>query len=137
MSDYPSAADMHVAYADNINKCESDSDLGSLSWKLQASVDSVVEWAESKELSIPPGKFQVMLFSPWNKQYHTHPEVKIHGVDVPLNQFLKFLGVTFDPLLTFNYYILDIYSKACQRLNIMHAVSGSSWGHHKETLLLN
>jgi hypothetical protein len=64
MSDCPSAADIHVAYADDINECESDSDLESLSRKLQASVDSVVEWAESKELSIAPGKSQVMLFSP-------------------------------------------------------------------------
>jgi hypothetical protein len=54
-----------------------------------------------------------MLFSPWNKQYHTRPKVKIHGVDVPLNQFLKFLGVTFDPLFTFYNHILDIYAKAC------------------------
>jgi hypothetical protein len=43
MSDCPSAADIHVAYADKIGKCKSDSELGNLSRKLQVSVDSVVE----------------------------------------------------------------------------------------------
>jgi hypothetical protein len=76
-----------------------------------------------------------MLFSPWNKQYNVRPEVSINGVDVPLNKNPKILGITSDPLFTFHAHIMDIYAKACQRLNLLQAVSGSSWDHHKETLL--
>jgi hypothetical protein len=49
---------------------------------------------------------------------------------------LKFLGVTFDRMYTFYYHILDIYTKACQRLNILRAMSGSAWGHDEQTLII-
>jgi hypothetical protein len=77
-----------------------------------------------------------MLFTPWNKQYNYRPEISLEGIEVALNKYLKFLGVTFDPMYTFYHHILDIYAKACQRLNILRAVSSSSWGHDKETLII-
>lgn len=36
----------------------------------------------------------------------------------------------------FHKHILDIAAKASQRLNLMKALSGTSWGHNQETLLL-
>jgi hypothetical protein len=128
-------ADIHVASADNIKELASDPDLAVLTQKLQASVTPVVKWSSSKKLTIAPGKLQVMLFTPWNKQYHSRSDIRIEGIDVPLNKYLKFLGVTIDPMYTFYYHILDIYAKVCQRLNILHAVSGFAWGHDKKTLI--
>jgi hypothetical protein len=123
MSDCLTAADIHISYADDVNELESHPDSTILSQKLQTSIDSVVKWAKGKKLAIPPGKSQVILFSPCNKHYHSHPEVSISGVDVPLNKFLKFLGVTFDSLFTFSHHIHDIYKKASQRLNILRAIT--------------
>jgi hypothetical protein len=135
-SDCLTTADIYITCADDVNEYESDPDLTILSQKLQPSVDNVVEWSDRKQLKIAPGKSEAMLFSPWNKQYNSRSDVKIGSIDVPLNKYLKFLGVTFNPLFTFYYHILDIYKKVCQRLNLIRAVSGSSWGHHKDTLIL-
>jgi hypothetical protein len=129
-------AEVHDVYADDITAMESNSDLQRLNGKLQACFTSIVEWADRKKLNIGPGKSQATLFSPWNKQYNVRPEVSINGVDVPLNKNPEILGIMFDPLFTFHAQVMDIYARACQCLNILGAVSGSSWGHHKETLLL-
>jgi hypothetical protein len=48
----------------------------------------------------------------------------------------KILGVTFESLFCFAQHIPAIAVKAYQRINLLKAVSGSSRGHDKETLLL-
>jgi hypothetical protein len=94
------------------------------------------EWAARKELSIAPAKSQVTLFSPFNKEYNSRPEMAIDGVDVPLCKYPKILGVTFDVMVCFHKHVAEIVAKAWQRLNLLKAVCGSSWGHSKEKLLL-
>jgi hypothetical protein len=89
-----------------------------------------------KKLTIAPAKLQVTLFTPFNKEYNSHPEVAIDGVDVPLCKLPKILGVTWDVMFCFHKHVADLVVKAWQRLNLMKAVCGSSWGHNKETLLL-
>jgi hypothetical protein len=132
VSDCPTIADILSSYADNFLALESDA----LSRKLQDDLTPITEWAARKGLTIAPTKSQVTLFTPHNKQFGDHPAVSINGVDVPLCRSPKILGVTFDTTYCFHKHILDLVAKATQRLNLMKAVSGSSWGHDKETLLL-
>jgi hypothetical protein len=76
VSDCPSDGDIQDSYVDDFDLMESDSDLSVLDQKLQASVDSVVEWAKRKKLTIAPAKSQVTLFTPWNKQMHVRPNIR-------------------------------------------------------------
>jgi hypothetical protein len=129
-------SDILSSYADNFSALESDADLETLSRKLQEAITPIVEWAARKKLTIAPAKSQVTLFSPFNKEYNSHLEVPIYGVDMPLCKFPKILGVTWDVMICFHKHVADIVAKAWQRLNLMKAVCGSSWGHNKETLIL-
>jgi hypothetical protein len=76
-----------------------------------------------------------MLFTPWTKQVNTHPDVSIDNVLIPLCRNSEIMGVTFDSLFNFSYHAV-IAAKASRHLNLLKAVSGSSWGHDKETLLM-
>jgi hypothetical protein len=76
------------------------------------------------------------LFTLFTKQVNDRPAVTIDGVDIPLCRTPKILQVIFDTLFCFRNHVLEIRVKACQRLNIMQAVSGTSWGHGRETLLI-
>jgi hypothetical protein len=96
ISDCLSMSDILSSYADNFSALESDADLETLSRKLQEAVTPIVEWAARKKLTIAPAKLQVTLFTPFNKEYNSRPEVAIDGVDVPLYKFPKILGVTLD-----------------------------------------
>jgi hypothetical protein len=86
---------------------------------LQETLTPIVEWAARKKLSIGPAKSQVTLFSPFNKEYNSCPEVAINGVDVPLCKYPKILGVTFDVMLCFHKHVVAIVPKASQRLNLL------------------
>jgi hypothetical protein len=44
--------------------------------------------------------------------------------------------VTFNTLFNFSYHVAVIAAKASQHLNLLKPVSGSNWGHDKETLLM-
>jgi hypothetical protein len=136
VSDCPAIADILESYADDFTVLESDSDLAALNHKLQDSLTPILEWALRKKLMIAPSKSQVTLFTPWSKQYKTHPDVSIDSVDVPLNQFPTILGVTFDPQYTFRNHILNISAKCSQRLNLLKAVCGTSWGHDRQMLFI-
>jgi hypothetical protein len=107
-----------------------------LEQKLQVSVDAIIAWAATKKLSISAAKSQVTLFTPWNKQFSYHPKVYFDGVLIPLKKTPKLLGNYLDTMHTGNNQAYTNSSKGNQRYNIMKAVSGSDWGHDKETLLL-
>jgi hypothetical protein len=128
-------SDILSSYADDFSALESDSDLAALSQKLQDALAPIVEWAARKKLMIATERWQVTLFTPFNKEYNHHPDVSIGGVDVPL-KYPKILGVTFDVMLCFHKHVANIVAKAWQRLNLLKAVCGSFWGHDKETLLM-
>jgi hypothetical protein len=125
-SDCPAIADILESYTDDFIVMESDSDLAELDRKLQASLTPIVEWAVRKKLC----------FAPSSKQYRTRPDISVDGIDVPLNQYPKILGVIFDPQFSFWYHILAIVAKCSQRLNLLKAVCGSTWGHDKQMLLI-
>jgi hypothetical protein len=64
------------------------------------------------------------------------PNITIGGVPVPLDPYLKWLGVIFDPLFYSRKQACSLETESSQRKNLMKAVSGSDWGHDKENLLL-
>jgi hypothetical protein len=136
VSDCPLLTNILLLYADYFSALESDSDLESLCWKLQEGITPITEWAARKKLKIAADKSQVILFTPHNLQFNSQPDVSINCVNVPLCRSPKILGVTFDTMFCFHKHILEIVAKATKRINLIKALSGSSWGQDKETLLL-
>jgi hypothetical protein len=112
-------------YADDISGTETDSNLTTLSGKLQAVVTPVTDWAARKKLCIAPAKSQVTLFTPWTQQFNVCPDISINGVNITLCWNPKILGVTFDTMFSFAQHVLSVATKALQRLKIIKAVSGS------------
>ena len=54
----------------------------------------------------------------------------------PLTKNPTILGVVLDPLFTFSPHSRAIAKAATQRLKIMKALSGTSWGQDVDTLLI-
>ena len=53
---------------------------------------------------------------------------KIENSFLPLAQNPKILGVTFDPLFTFSPHSRELAKGAAERLKILKALAGTSWG---------
>ena len=47
----------------------------------------------------------------------------------------KFLGITFDNLLSFNQHVSELKSKLQYKNNILKALTGSTWGKDKEVIV--
>ena len=137
-SDCPTTAHINTSYADDVTIAETfpdkTLDASHLADLLNTSFPPIVEWAERNHLKISPAKSSVTLFTPWNRQFQTHPQVFLNGTALPLEKNPKILGVKLDPSLTFSPHVRDITQKCNNRLNILKALSGTSWGHQKETL---
>jgi hypothetical protein len=99
-------------------------------------VETVVKWANKKNLVIAPAKSQVILFTPDSHQSNNHPQVKINGELIPLNKKLKTLGNFWDTHVNGGIQANEIVKSINQRVPIMKAVSNNSWGFDMETLSL-
>ena len=140
LSDAPISVPMTSSYADDVTIAvshpEISMDARELSPALTRSFLPLVDWATTNGLNIAPEKSTVTLFTPWTKQYNTHPQVTLNNELVPLNKTPKILGVTFDPMNTFSPHISSIAARASSRLQILKALAGTSWGQDKETIML-
>ena len=96
----------------------------------------MVEWADENEMKILAPKSTVTLFTPWTKQVNCQLDVRIKGVTVPTLKNPKLLGVTLDQLFTFLAHAMSVVRRASSRLNLMRALSDTSFGKDKECLML-
>ena len=103
---------------------------------LTSYLDEVDSWATNKSLSISAPKSHVTLFTSATGEKQSIPSVNLGPTTLALEQNPTILGVTFDPMWTFSAHIKRITQRANSRLNIMKALTGTSWGWRKETLLL-
>jgi hypothetical protein len=132
----PALADELQSYVDDFYVTASDSCLETLGRKLQALIYPIIKWASSKKLLIAPAKSQVTLFTPWNREFNSRHEIQIDGIDIPLWFTPRWLGSYLDSMFCMNCQSNHNHSKSSQLVNLVKAVSGTTWGHDKETLLL-
>ena len=106
VSDCPVA---QPSYADDFTFCCSAVEVTDLEAGLQADIDQVVAWAETKMLRIAPDKSSITFFTPDKaRQSRTHPQVTIAGTAIPLDKCPRILGVRFDTHFTFSSHAMDV-----------------------------
>ena len=87
-------------------------------------------------MSISAPKSSATLFTPWTRQVNATLYVKIGNDPVPTVKNPKLLGVVFDPLFTFAPHADRIAKRASAKLNILRALSDTSFGKDRDCLLL-
>ena len=70
---------------------------------------------------------------PSRKQYTSR--AKIDNITLPMNINPKILGLTLDPKLTYNKHIEITTIKAHKTIHILKALSSTTWGKQKETII--
>ena len=97
--------------------------------------EDVEAWANERQLQISAQKSKVTLFTPETRQGRVYPLIPVGGDVLPLERYPKILGVTFDPHFHFHKHVEEIEEKAKQRLTILKALTGTTWGQQKETII--
>ena len=148
MNDFPTVECDKTSFADDFNVYTSDPDINVAVDKLNSDLSLISEWARDHDLQIAPSKSSVTLFTPNTHEHNVHPQVKIEEpadlggvfgtvwVDrvVPLEQQPRILGVKFDTHFTFAPHAREVAKNCTQRLKVLKALAGTSWGQDKETL---
>lgn len=125
-----------VSYADDTTIGASGPAVQPLSNAINNYLPSVLEFLEGRRLKVSPEKSTVTLFTPHSAQANEHPQILINGQLVPLVRQPKILGVVHDTMYCFKPHCDYTMAKTQARNNVLKALSGSSWGHQKETMLM-
>ena len=125
-----------TSYADDFTAAASSPSPSAAAEVLTSHAEDVVAWAGERRLLISAPKSSVTLFTSDTHQSHLHPQVPLLGSPLPLDRTPRVLGVIFDTHFTFSPHINAIADKANNRLRILKALAGSTWGQQRETLLI-
>ena len=124
-----------IMYANDITIYTSGPVVADLINGLNIYLSQVLNYINSKKLTVSTAKSTVTLFTPDTHEHHLHPQVKLADQLLPLVKKAKVLGVTLDTHLTFTQHCNNIAVKVQQHNNVLEALGGSTWGCNKETLL--
>ena len=132
--DIHSSAPIDESYADDFHGASSHVSPVDIALDLAAAAEELSFQAEVHGLSLSAPKSTVTLFTPWNRQFGRLPPVMLDGVAIPQQNNPKLLGVTLDPTFTFGAHAATVARKAGSRLNVLRALSDTTFGHDKECL---
>ena len=89
---------------------------------LQKSLDALHAWGQKWRVKFEPTKSQYLRISNQLDQW-PHPRPMFGGMDVPQEESLKLLGVTFDSRLSFAKHLRQVTLRANSRLGILRKAS--------------
>ena len=90
---------------------------------------------KNNNLKLNANKTQATLFAPDPAEYSKSLNLYIDNNLLATNPFPKILGLNFDPKLTFSEHIKYTKTKAYKTIKIYKALTGTSWGKNRETII--
>ena len=137
MHDIPLAThpDTHIlSYADDITVFSQHPNFETAATHLQEYIHTLESWLQTNRLKVSTSKSTLTLITPWNQEYTDQPPVTLNGEPIPYTNNPTTLGVTYDRGMTFGQNIQNINTKAKTRLNVLRALTNTSFGHSKEDI---
>ena len=123
-------------FADDLALWVSNNKIDDCIDSLQAGLNIIDQWTTRWKMSINVSKCECVVFTREKAQLKIRPNLAIINQTIPYNGTPKFLGVTFDPELTFKDHVKNIVVKCKSRINIVRALSGTNWGCNNDDLRL-
>jgi hypothetical protein len=101
---------------------------------MQGEIRKVESWSKKWGLQLNERKCETCLFTTDTSEAKWTPALKVNNTQVPENRNPVFLGITYDPRLTFGKHVDGVCSKMSSRNRILYAIGGSTWGWTKEEM---
>ena len=122
-------------FADNSSMWKTGPNLPALSKDGQRYLTETAKFFEEWGFKISVNKTVAILFFR-SKHIPTDVMLKINDVTIEFEKTVKFLGAIFDQGLTWAAHIEYIIDRCKTRLNLMRAISGSTWEASRSILLI-
>ena len=124
-----------MLYADDITITSTHTSMSAAKKYIQPYLHKVCDWTQHNNLIINPDKTTCTLFTPDPAEYNSNLGLNINNKALPMALHPKVLGLTLDPKLTYNAHIQNIATHAQKPLQVIKALTGTTWGKQKETLV--
>ena len=119
-------------YADDLALICSEEELGTAKVRLQATLNNITKWTAEWGLSVNKSKTTYTVFTLSTKK--SEVKLEINGHHLQKNDSPTYLGVTFDPRLTWKKQTEDCLKKGMQRTALIKKLAGSQWGANHSIL---
>lgn len=125
-----------LLYADDVVILATGNNSAVVNNQLQHALAKVQEWQGETGFKISPGKSALVIFRKKRmRKPKTKPILVLNNQTIPEKKYHKCLGVTFDETLKFDEHVEEIKAACQQRIQILRAVAGRSWGADRATLI--
>ena len=106
-------------------------DVGELDRVMQRGISKIAKWARENGFTFSKSKTVMMKF------YKTHapvlkPKIYLDNNLIPEVDTLKFLGLVWDPKLTWIPHITQLKDRCMKTINLLRIVTSQSWGADME-----
>ena len=124
-----------VSYADDCTILSRDRSIEVLERRMNDYLPLLKQYFSDRNLQLSEPKSTATLFTTWTREVSRELDVRIDGQKIPTVKHPKVLGVTFDNLFMFAKHTEGVAARVKGRNRILKALSGSTWGKDKETIL--
>ena len=121
-------------YVDDFLICYRSKHMHTIERQLQQCLNKIQKWALENGFKFSKTKTQCMHFCQL-RGLHNDPVLKLDGVEIPVAEQYKFLGIIFDKKLSFIPHINYLKAKCHKALQLLRVVAHTLWGADKSTLL--
>ena len=101
---------------------------------IQLDINNIITWSIKHDIKISLEKTKFIIFS--QKKKIRNVNLHIEKQEIERVDTFKFLGIHFGSSLSWKIHIENIVSRCFSSLNMLRAITGSSWGANNRTLLL-
>ncbi|XP_060527677.1 probable RNA-directed DNA polymerase from transposon BS isoform X2 [Cylas formicarius] len=124
-----------LQFADDTALLSTGTDAQTIVNNLNRTLQNIHIWSLNVGLEINPNKSAAIFFSRKNFKVNYLPRLHLNTRTIAWTNSITYLGVIFDPKLSWESQIRNMIQKASGGLNMMRFISRIWWGAHPSTLL--
>ena len=121
-------------YVDDFLICYRSKHIQTIERQLQQCLNKIHKWANENGFTFSKTKTKCVHFCQLRRP-HNDPVLRLDGVNIPIVEEYKFLGIIFDKKLSFIPHIKYLKAKCHKALQLLRVVAHTDWGADRSTLL--
>merc|ERR1712035_112911 len=131
----PTCPNTHVlSYADDLTIMSQNPLHETATRQLQTYIHTLENWLTTNRMKVSADKSSVTLITRTHKEYIVEPHITLLNTPIPTSHTTTILGVTLDRGMTFNQHTNSINTKAQHKLNVLRALTHTTYGHSKKDI---